>query len=301
MLSILIPVFNFDVRLLVTELYRQCESCGLEFEIICFDDGSEEEFKQIHRAFFGEGNRATYLELLQNLGRSAIRNALGKAARFPWLLFMDCDSRVVRSDFIQKYLACLQPGMLVYGGRCYAPEPPADPALFFHWHYGQNREQTTPQQRMQSPYHSFMTNNFLIPRDLFLEILFDESLRQYGHEDTLFGLELLRRGVSILHIDNPLEHAGLETVDVFLKKTRQGLENLNALWRQGKPIETRLLAVFVKMKKWGLAPLLRWSFLLFKKMIEGQLRSKSPNLKLFDFYKLGSLALLHQTIEKSGG
>ncbi|MBK9012976.1 MAG: hypothetical protein IPM82_02230 [Saprospiraceae bacterium] len=66
-----------------------------------------------------------------------------------------------------------------------------------------------------------MTNNFLIPRQLFLEIQFDETLRQYGHEDTLFGMELARRQVPIVHIDNPLEHIGLEPVDVFLRKTEQ--------------------------------------------------------------------------------
>ncbi len=290
MLSILIPIYNFDVRPLATALELQCRAADTEFEILCFDDGSQENFKQLHRPFFEKktGN-IVYCELPQNLGRSAIRNALGRAARFPWLLFMDCDSFVVRDDYIEKYLAHLQTGSLLYGGRCYAPDPPADLALFFHWKYGRNREQSAPERRSQSPYHSFMTNNFLIPREIFLDILFDESLKQYGHEDTLFGLELAARHIPILHIDNPLEHIGLEPVDIFLEKTKQGLENLYTLWREGKPVQTRLLDFYLKMRKWKLALPLSTFFIFFKKRMETQLRSSSPSLKLFDLYKLGCL------------
>lgn len=291
MISILIPIFNFDIRPLAVELYRQCESCRVEFELVCFDDGSATQFKVLNRELEAF-EKLTYRELPENLGRSAVRNALGRAARFPWLLFMDCDSRVLRSDYIAKYLGNLQADSLLYGGRSYSPAPPEESALFFHWLYGRCREQRPPRWRMQSPYHSFMTNNFLIPRDLFLEIRFDESLRQYGHEDTLFGLELERRHIPILHIDNPLEHIGLEPAAVFLKKTRQGLENLHRLWQQGKPIETRLLTVFLKIKKWKLAPLLRLAFSLSEKWVERLLMSDAPNLRLFDFYKLGYFACL---------
>ena len=293
MLSILIPVYNFDIRPLVADLHRQCEACGIDFEIVCFDDGSTEDFKE-KNGELGHFKNLIYSELPQNLGRSAIRNALGKAARFPWLLYMDCDSKVVSPHFIQNYLGHLQPGSLVYGGRCYSPEPPADPALYFHWHYGTHREFMTALQRKQSPWHSFMTNNFLIPRDLLLSILFDETLRQYGHEDTLFGMELARRHIPIIHIDNPLEHIGLEPVDVFLQKTEQGIENLYLLWQQGKPIDTRLLRTFLKCKKWGVVALLRLPFLLSKKLVVKQLRTGSPSLKLFDFYKLGYIAWLDQ-------
>ncbi len=195
MLSICIPIFNFDVRLLVLELIRQCEASGSRWEILCFDDGSIIGYEEKNR-LLSKNPGVVYQKMPQNLGRSAIRNTLGKAAKHDYLLFMDCDSAVVRPDFVQKYLEHAVPGRVVYGGRCYLPEPPVDPRLFFHWKYGIEREQTTVQQRQTAPWHGFMTNNFLIPKDLFLETGFDESLRQYGHEDTLFGLELARRQVS---------------------------------------------------------------------------------------------------------
>jgi hypothetical protein len=40
MLSILIPIYNFNAVPLVKELQKQCMECDLEFEIICDDDCS---------------------------------------------------------------------------------------------------------------------------------------------------------------------------------------------------------------------------------------------------------------------
>lgn len=45
MLSILIPTYNYNVYPLVSELHRQCLECGIAFEIIVFDDGSNRYIK----------------------------------------------------------------------------------------------------------------------------------------------------------------------------------------------------------------------------------------------------------------
>ncbi|MEZ4961494.1 MAG: glycosyltransferase [Saprospiraceae bacterium] len=293
MLSILIPVYNFDIRPLVADLHGQCEASGKDFEIVCFDDGSSESFKKTNREIRGL-EHLVYRELEQNLGRSAIRNALGKAARFPFLLFMDCDSKVVRKDFIQNYLAHLQPGALVYGGRSYGAQPPVDDAFYFHWLYGINREQSTAEQRRKFPYHSFMTNNFLVPSDIFLHIGFDETLTQYGHEDTLFGMELAKHNIPIVHIDNPLEHIGLEPAAVFLKKTRQGLENLALLWYAGKLVDTKLLRTFLALQRLGMQKPMAWLFSKTENSLVQNFTTKHPSLRLFDLYKLGYFARLIQ-------
>ncbi|MCC6726469.1 MAG: hypothetical protein IT258_18350, partial [Saprospiraceae bacterium] len=154
-----------------------------------------------------------------------------------------------------------------------------------HWYYGRYREQTTAAARSRSPYHGFMTNNFLISKSIFLSILFDETLRQYGHEDTLFGMKLAERKVPILHIDNPLEHIGLESTEVFLQKTRQGLENLVKLRAEGKPIDTKLTKAFDFLEKWQLSVFLP----AFERFLFVKLRNGSLNLRLFDLYKLAVL------------
>jgi glycosyltransferase involved in cell wall biosynthesis len=83
MFSILIPIYNFDVRPLVEALVGQCrKELEGEFEILCFDDGSEREYLEKNRQLkvFPEVN---YRELPQNLGRARIRNLLAESARFP--------------------------------------------------------------------------------------------------------------------------------------------------------------------------------------------------------------------------
>jgi glycosyltransferase involved in cell wall biosynthesis len=42
MLSILIPVYNYNVYPLVSELHKQCLECGVNFEILCQDDASNQ-------------------------------------------------------------------------------------------------------------------------------------------------------------------------------------------------------------------------------------------------------------------
>jgi len=297
MLSILIPVYNFDLRNLVETLNRQCLACQMEFEILCYDDCSDEKYKKINREIQQlEGVR--YRELPKNLGRAKIRNVLGKVARFPYLLFMDCDSKVVRKDFIEKYLIHLKPNVLVYGGRSYSSNPPRDSRLFFHWHYGRQREQTSPEHRKIAPWHSFMTNNFLIPKTLFLEIQFDDSLRQYGHEDTLFGMELKSRSIPIIHIDNPLQHIGLEPTEVSLEKSKKAMQNLLFLKEKNPLIDSRLLRSFDKFRKRNLLRPLAYFYLRFEPLFLKNFQSKRPSLRLFDFYKLSYLSWLYISKKK---
>jgi glycosyltransferase involved in cell wall biosynthesis len=288
MLSILIPVYNFDVTLLVHELVRQAEESEVKYEVICFDDGSEESFRETHRDLsILKGLR--YEEMPENLGRSAIRNALAAAAQYPYLLFMDGDSKVVRANYIARYIADLEPNTLIYGGRVYADQAPQNPKFLFHWNYGRQREQVDAEKRQTKPYHAFQTNNFLIPKTVFDEIRFDESLKQYGHEDTLFGFELRQRQIPIRHIDNPLEHIGLEQTEVFLRKTEKGIENLLRLERKYPFIETRLLRTYRRVKAGGLSGVVRRFFKLLKPSILERLKQGEQNMRWFDIYKLGLL------------
>ena len=46
MLSILIPVYNYNVVPLVLELHKQCLECEIDFEILCQDDASNSELNE---------------------------------------------------------------------------------------------------------------------------------------------------------------------------------------------------------------------------------------------------------------
>ena len=299
MLSILIPVYRYDVRPLVRALFEQASRLREGWEIICMDDGSPEGWRVKNRELVALGDRVLYRELPKNVGRAKIRNLLAQEARYPWLLFMDCDGLPAGQGFLREYLAACQPGRVVVGARTYSAAPPADPGRFFHWHYGKMREERSAEERNQHPYEAFCTFHFLCPKEVFMAILLDESLRKYGHEDTLFGFELRKRGIGVLHIDNALEHLDVELTDAFLQKTRQGLENLAYLGRNNPDLGSRLLRTFWRFRRFS--GLMEWGFRLGKKAMERQFHSSRPNLLLFDLYKLGWLAFFMRKRKKPPG
>ncbi|MEL6942884.1 MAG: glycosyltransferase family A protein, partial [Bacteroidota bacterium] len=113
-LSILIPIYNFDCRQLVSYLHKQCQEIDFPFEILCLDDASETSFQILNQALAKESKTIHYISLEQNVGRSHIRNLLAEQAQFDYLLFMDCDSKVVRSDYIKQYIVKLDSSTLLY-------------------------------------------------------------------------------------------------------------------------------------------------------------------------------------------
>ena len=146
MLSILIPVYNFNIQSLVNDLHQQCKDCNLDFEILCLDDGSTMAYKQRNKQIQRLPN-VIYKELPSNLGRSKIRNKLAGLAKYPYLLFLDCDSKVVDDQYIRKYILHIHPLTLLYGGRVYAPTPPTQKGLCLHYYYGKNREEITSEEK----------------------------------------------------------------------------------------------------------------------------------------------------------
>lgn len=288
MLSILIPVFNFDVTTLVNELLTQCNKENIPFEIRIYDDASTNPQLLAHNNKLENIPSVVYKKLPENLGRSAIRNLLANDAKYTSLLFLDCDSAIQQKSFIAAYINHLNKADVIYGGRDHDKNPPTDHKKYFRWLYGINREQINAQQRSKKPYHSFMTNNFLIKKEIYQSIQLDESIKGYGHEDTLFGIELEKRNTTIFHIDNPLTHIGLEDVTEFLEKTKQGLKNLyiinkkHDLTQKVKLLKYYKIIATIGMQK----TFLNW-FVKKEKSLINNLLSNNPSLGKFDIYKLG--------------
>ncbi len=287
MLSILIPIYNYNINRLVEDLNHQCIELGINYEIFLIDDNSQPMFQEVNKAI-GKLPRVHYEILSENVGRAKIRNLLAEAADYSTLIFLDCDISIIKPDFVKSYLDASFESDVVVGGITYAEEPPPS-QLFFRWYYGRKREVMTAAKRNKNPFNAFNTMSFCIQKSVFQQIKFDADIHQYGHEDTLFGLELGRRDFSILHIDNPIQHDGLDTFDDFIDKTHKSLETLLHLHNQEKGIETRLLKTFNRLNKPGMKKGLLRIFAPRKKQLLRKLKSGNPDLRLFDFYKLGQL------------
>ena len=300
MLSILIPVYNFDITKLVETLYFQAEKAKVDFEIIIVDDASQKEYK-IKNKILSRRKNVKYIEESVNIGRSKIRNRLTDLASYPYLLFVDCDSEVNSSNYIKNYIECCVGDVVVCGGRIYESREPADYKYYLRWLHGIKREQFSAKVRSSEPNKSFMTNNFLISKQIFNKIRFDETITKYGHEDTLFGYELKKKSIIIKHIDNPLIHIGLETNDEFIQKTKEGIKNLKRIMKNNgnEKILIRditLLHYFKLFQKFGIAKILKVLFKKSENKLYKYLVNNRPFLVVFDLYKLGYLCSINYSL-----
>ncbi len=285
MLSIVIPIFNQDVRTLVYTLVKQCNKLNINYQVLCFDDGSEQKFREMNKELAFKIN-VNYTEMPENLGRSKIRNWLGKAAFYEYILFLDGDSTVKSKDFIKTYLQHLPTEAVIYGGRSYTPKPPRSKKKLLHWKYGTKREALSAKKRKKDPYLNFQSNNFLIPSALFAKHLFDEKVEGYGYEDLLYAFDLQKKGISILHIDNPVIHDGLEINTDFIKKTAHAIHNLVKLYLAKKIPETRLIKRYHQLRDFGLLGSFEWTYLKLEEKIKKNMVSDTPTIALFNLWKL---------------
>ncbi|NJL73950.1 MAG: glycosyltransferase [Saprospiraceae bacterium] len=271
---------------MVQTLDLQCQKANIPYEIICLDDASNPDFQQVNSHLNELSPQIKYQYLSTNIGRAKIRNQLTRLASYDCLLFMDCDAKVGSEDYISNYLKMINEDSVICGGRIYSSSPPDNQELKLHWLYGKQREQLPAPVRQQQPYTSFMTNNFLIAKHLMLAHPFEETLIQYGHEDTLFGLALQQKKIAIQHIDNPLQHIGLEQTSTFLHKQNQAIKNLIQLLDAGHPISTKLIRTHQRLRYWGLILLLKPFQKKIQQLAYQQLLRGSEKLLWLDVWKL---------------
>ncbi len=293
-LSILIPIYNFSVVELVNNLVNQASLLDVPFEIRCYDDFSSDYTKE--NSSIESFTNVVYKKLPANQGRSKIRNLLAFEAEYSTLLFLDCDSKINNSNYLQQYLNYIDKDYVVYGGRSYQSSPPNNPDKLLHWKYGNTRETGKAEKRSKCPYYSFMSNNFIISRKHFLLVKMDETLKGYGYEDTLFGISLKTHDIKIVHIDNPLCHIGLEDNYIFLKKTHESIKNLVTLTSNNIKFNTKLYRYYKFISKTRLTFIFEFIYSIFKTGIEKNLKSLSPSLIFFDIYKLNLISKEHRSL-----
>lgn len=287
MISILIPTYNYNVYKLVEDLHKQATAIDQDFEIRVYDDCSTHPMLENEK--INDLSNASYTPLKKNIGRSAIRNLLAEEAKYPNLLFLDADTQVIRTDFIEKYMDEIpKKYQIIYGGIRYQENtPPKEEKL--RWIYGIKREALSVEERNKQPHLRFLTLNFLIHKTVFSNLKFNEEIPNLRHEDTLFALDAKKKSIDVRHIDNPVVHLGLESSEVFLRKSRESVQSLKLFIDQGLigAEETALSAKALQLKKNKSTFMFKSFYKSFKGAMEKNLLSEKPSLFLFDIYRLG--------------
>ena len=291
MLSILIPVYNYHLKVLLNSLLKELNTMTTNCEIIVLDDCSSNNKLALANEFLCTEYEVTYLKNKTNLGRTFTRKKMAEIANNDYLLFLDSDTRPVKENFIQNFINQIGNQDVICGGVNYLDNFP-EKKVVLRWKYGHKRESISFEQRNKKPYLSVISACFLIRKQPFISI--SESIldNKYGM-DVLFAYEMEKRNLIIKHINNPVFHLGLETNLEFIAKTELAmktiinLQNTDRIPLNYRPIQEKLL-LLERLK-------IRGSFIFFisklKKIIITHLDSNKPSLFIFDIYKLYCLCL----------
>lgn len=280
MLSILIPVYNFNSRPLLESLHSQAEALNIEYEIIVADDASTLYRDDISKIAALDYVRFYHFE--KNQGRCRIRNFLATKALFRYLLFLDCDAELCSEDFLAKYVSMLKPDVCIFGGRALYPYK-TGPEYSLERLYNSKREVRDINKRI------FTTFNFVIDRKLFDKVRFDEDIETYGHEDTIFAYKLSLLG-EISFVCNPIVHLGISKNPEYLVKVEYACNNLvrfSALYPD-KVMNTMFRAwrIYFYFKRLHLTSMLRFLYGRWHTRLRANLLSSHPSLLYLDLYKL---------------
>ena len=177
MLSILVPIYNYNVYPLVLELHKQCNNCGIPFEILCQDDASKSSLNAFNEPVNALSN-CSFVSLKENLAHRENRNSLAEQAKFDYLLFIDGDSIIIHDHYIKKYIDNLQDFDIAYGGRLHPEKCPSDNQKL-RWKYGRFIEDKSAVHRKKKPYQSLLFNNTVIKKDCFNKVKFDTNRKKY--------------------------------------------------------------------------------------------------------------------------
>ena len=284
-LSVLIPTYNCICLPLVEQLHVLLLKTGIPFEIIVADDGSDDPATISANEAISAIPSCQYIIRSQNIGRAAIRNFLAQTARYAYLLFIDSDMTVVRTDYIDKYLS-MENADVIDGGVVIGGDAETLKGNLRYLYEKASENEHTAEKRQQNPYCDFHTANFLIRREIMLSHPFDERFRYYGYEDVLFGKQLRADHIAITHIDNPMGFCTFESNSDFMSKTEEGLRTLHQ-FRNDLRGYSRLLTIVDGIHISAVRVLIRLVFQLLAPLARRNLCSRHPSLRLFSLYKLG--------------
>lgn len=204
--SIIVPVH--DAQDFLAECLASIERQTLEnIEVICVNDASTDESRDIIEAFASQDARFKLLDLARNLGVSAARNAGMDAAQGEYVMFMDADDWYPADTTVEHlYNAAKSHGMAIAAGETTEVDMESgrlrtDFRDDEHLHiYNFDREGVVEYREWQG---DFRFTSFIFLRQLLTKnaIRFPDLVR---HEDPVFLVKALLAAGSFYAIPEPV-------------------------------------------------------------------------------------------------
>ena len=224
-LSVLIPFYRDNPCAL---LKRLCAKPPGGVEIILYDDGSDDSALggAVHAAVQAAPLPAMLVSARNNCGRAFARNTLTGAARGAWVLLLDADMMPPNAGFLQRWCACIndQAPAIAFGGFIVPALSSVAPEQRLHLAFSQSADCLPAALRAQNPASTVCTSNLLVRSDVLRDHPFDDGFDGWGWEDVEWAARAARDH-SIIHIDNPALHLGLETPETLLRRFRDSAAN----------------------------------------------------------------------------
>ncbi len=263
---------------------------GVNYEILVGNDHSDEPGVLGKLRDLALLSHCKVIDEPGNIGRAYVLNHLAKLASYPYLIIIDSDARLQNEGFIARYVRSAADSDVVCGGITTRVEDLRKDNRLRYLYESAATTGRSLEYRTKHPYDKFSTFNLLISRELFNSIGFDSHCYQYGYEDTVLGIDLMRKGVHVLHIDNPLVHTGIDSNESFLSKTEKALEVLVGLdERYQTAIQVSHCAIALRNKH------MLWVMRLWHQVfgrLERWTLLKAPCLFVLKVYKLGLFSVL---------
>lgn len=294
MLSVLVPIYNYNAYPLVEELHKQCIELGIVFEILCQDDASKSALN-INNEKINSLSNCNFISLEKNVAHRQNRNLLAKRAKYEYLLFLDGDSIVINSHYIKNYINNLKEYDVIYGGRLHPENYPSNQQIL-RWKYGKFIEDKLAKDRLKEPYKCLLFNNTIIKKECFNKVKFDTEITLYGHDDTQLSYQLSLIPSKIHHIDNQIKHGDIDSNEVYINKTKNSIKSLLVLYAS-KKIDYRyvsLLKLYVFLKTTKLHLIASLFYKTFKNTMTKNLVSNNPSLIVFNLFRISYMCSLKQ-------
>ena len=294
MISILIPIYNYNIENLILRLEAQLSKIDIKYEIICCDDCSTEHYNYK----FDNKERVSFLRNSSNLGRTETRQKLARRAQFEWLLFLDADVIPKKESFLSTYIENIKKTDfdVCLGGITYE-DVLSNEKYRLRWKYGLIKEDIKAKSRNKKPYKTIASANILIKKQIFLDINGQLEGNFYGY-DNIFCNKLKECNSKIHHINNEVYHLGLEDGVSYLRKKELAAETIFRAYNTNKINESdnKLLKTYLLLKRLGLTSTVSFIFTKLKNKLRHNLLGANPNMFLLNSYRLGYFcSLKHQS------